>query len=399
MKVLFVTPSYYPIVGGSEVLTGTLSTRLKEKGISADIMTFNMTKKWMPRLREETVKEGMKTIFKEPAINPLPNLPNPLFNLLRLNVIPCSNFTKKFKKYDVIHFVGEADLTFPLFSHFVKKPRLLQCVGIFRRGGIFKYYMFDRAFLGKLFNKVFPSLADRFVISSKEEMMLLREMGVPKRKIAILQIGVDLKTFRSDETKKKRNLVLFIGRIDKIKGLHILLDALSSVKTPLELAIIGPRWDQAYSKEMESMANMINEDGVHNITFIGELSQTDLIPWYQRASLLVCPYLYETYSNVIRESLACGTPVISTGTHLCEDSADGVILTEKNPTKLAEAIERLLEDEEMLKKCGVEGRKFAEQHFSWDSIIKNLTQIYESVILEYHSAMQTSSKTKGPSSV
>jgi glycosyltransferase involved in cell wall biosynthesis len=113
--------------------------------------------------------------------------------------------------------------------------------------------------------------------------------------------------------------------------------------------------------------------------FLGELNQKELVPWYQKASLLACPYLYETYSNVIRESLACGTPVVSTGTHLYEQGSDGVVLAPKDPKRLAEAVESLIKDKEMRKKCGEEGRRVVERFFSWESILKDLSEIYESM--------------------
>ena len=380
MRILFVTPSYYPIVGGSEVLTRILSTKLNEIGIRADIMTFNMDKKWSPFWTERTEREGATNVFKEAALNPLPGLPNPMFNLLRINVIPKPNFTEKFKDYDIIHFLGEADLSFPIFSYFAKKPKLLQCVGIFRNGGIYRYYTHERAFLGKTFRRVFPKLANKFVISSDEDRALLSEMGIPKDKILVLPIGVDTRVFRADETKRTDNTLLFVGRIDRIKGLHILLKALFYVKTPTKLAVIGPRWDEEYVKEIEGMARTINENGTHEIVFLGTLNQADLVPWYQKASLVICPYLYETYSNVTRESLACATPVISTGTHLREQGPDGVILTEKDPESLAKAIERLLKDKKMREKCGSDGRTVIERFFSWESIVKDLSDIYKSIL-------------------
>jgi glycosyltransferase involved in cell wall biosynthesis len=380
MRVLFVTPSYYPIVGGSEVLTRILSTKLNDIGICADIMTLNMVKKWNPLWREDTAKDGLASVFKEPALNPLPRLPNPLFNLFRLNVIPKPSFMRRFKNYDIIHFVGEADLSFPLFSCFIKKPKLLQCVGIFRRGGIYRYYMSDRVYLGKIFRKLFPNLADKFIISSNEEKALLLEMGIPEDKVLILPIGVDTRVFRNDEAKRTDNLVLFVGRIDKIKGLHILLESLSYLKTPVQLAVVGPRWDEKYTKQIEEMAHIINEKSVHKVMFLGELNQKELVPWYQKASLLVCPYLYETYSNVIRESLACGTPVVSTGTHLYEQGSDGVVLAPKDPKKLAEIVESLMKDKEMRKKCGEEGRIIVKRFFSWESIVNDLSEIYESML-------------------
>jgi glycosyltransferase involved in cell wall biosynthesis len=380
MRVLLATPSYFPIVGGSEVLTRILSIKLNEMGINADIMTINMNKKWKPLWREEITRTDSTSLFKEPALNPLPNLPNPLSNLFRVNVFPRLDFVSRFKDYDVIHFVGEADLSLPFFSRFIKKPKILHCVAIFRNGGLYKYYMHDRAFFGKMFRKIFPSLADLYIINSDEEKELLSNMGVPKDKISILPLGVDTEAFQPDQKRKIDNLVLFVGRIDRIKGLHILIEALAHVEVPVQLAIIGPKWNAEYVKEIEETSVKINRIGFHKVMFLGNKDQKDLVPWYQKASILACPYLYETYSNVIRESLACGTPVISTGAHLVKDCSDGILLSDRDPKNLAKGINTLLKDKQMRERFGSDGRKTIERHFSWKSIVEDLAQIYENML-------------------
>jgi glycosyltransferase involved in cell wall biosynthesis len=380
MKVLMVTPSYYPIVGGSEALTRVLSIKLNEIGIHTDIMTFNMNKKWNPIWKEEIKKDGPIRVFRVPAFNPLPGLPNPFVSFFKMNVVPKPSFIRRLQNYDVIHFIGEADLGFPLLSYFIQKPKIMHCVGIFKSGGIYKYYMFKRAFLRNIFTSFFPNLADLYIISSEEEEQLLSDLGVHTSKILILPIGVDVETFRPDETKKLDNLILFVGRIEKIKGLHILMSALAHLEIPTQLAIIGPRWDPKYVEEIERMCHAINENCVHKVELLGSMDQQSLVPWYQKATVLVCPYLYETYSTVTLEALACGTPVISTGTHILKQGSDGILVVPKNPKKLAEAIKKLLEDKEMREKYGREGRRLIEHNFSWESIVKRLVRVYEDML-------------------
>lgn len=380
MKVLIVTPSYHPIIGGSEVLTQILSIKLNEIEIDTDIMTFNMNNKWHPIWKEEVEKNGLISVFKVPAFNPFPGLPNPLSNLLGMNVLPKPSFVRILNDYDIIHFIGEADLGFPLLSYFIQKPKIMHCVGIYRNEGIYWYYMFKRPFLGNIFKRFFPKLADVYIVSSDDEEKLLTDLGVPENKILVLPIGVDAKTFRPDETKKLDNLVLFVGRIERIKGLHILIKALSYLRIPTQLAIIGPRWDPPYVKEIEQMSRVVNENGFHNVKLLGSMDQSDLVPWYQKATVLVSPYLYETYSNVIREALACGTPVISTGTHLTRQGSDGIYVTPKDPRKLAKAIHKLLESKKMREEYGRNGRKLIEQLFSWESIIKKLAKVYNDML-------------------
>jgi glycosyltransferase involved in cell wall biosynthesis len=172
-----------------------------------------------------------------------------------------------------------------------------------------------------------------------------------------------------------------VGRIDRIKGLHLLIRALSYLKTPVRLVIIGPRWDSEYFDEIEQMCRVIIRKGFHKIEMYGQMNQDDLVPWYQQATLLVCPYLYETHSNVVREALACGTPVISAGTHFLQNGSDGILVVPKDPIKIADAIEKLLEDAKLRNDYSRLGRKLMEEYFSWECVIQKLNNIY-SMMLE-----------------
>lgn len=380
MKVLIVAPSYSPIIGGSETLARIFSLKLNEIGIHADVMTFNMNEKWKPIWKEETYENGPFSIFRIPALNPFPNLPNPLFYLLRVNVIPKPSFLKKLKNYDIIHFISEADLAFPILSYFINKPKIMHCCGIFRYGGFYWYYMFKRPFLRKVLNKFFPKIADEYLVYASEGKTLLSDLGIPPNKISVLPYGIDTKVFRPGDTEKIDNLVLFVGRIDRIKGLHILLQAINYLSVPVHLTIIGPRWDKEYVKEIEQMISSINEKGIHKVQLLEAMDQSELVRWYQKAAVVVCPYLYETYSIVALEALACGTPVISTGTHIAEQKPDGILISSKNPRDLSKAIQKLIGDKEMRESYGCQGRKLVEQYFSWESVLEKLVKKYEDVL-------------------
>lgn len=380
MKVLMVTPSYYPIIGGTEALTRLISAKLNEMGIQTDIMTFNMDIKWNPVWNEETTTDGQSQVFRISAVNPFPKLPNFLFPLFRMNVIPKLSFLKKFKDYDIIDFVGEPDLAFPIFSMLLKKPKVFHCAGIFPTGGIYEYYMSKHYYLRKFFMKFFSNIADKFVMHSPEEKTLLKDLGVPVRKIENLPLIIDTALFRPDETKKVDNLLVFVGRLYPIKGVHLLLEALHYVDTPVELVIIGPRWDETYVKKLEQMAHEINKKSVHKVKLLGAMGQKDLVQWYQQASLLVTPYLFETYNTVTLEALACGTPVVSTGTHILDQASDGILVTPKDSKKLAAAISKFLNDKELREKYGAEGIKFINEHFSVEVVIKKLVKIYSGLL-------------------
>jgi len=83
-------------------------------------------------------------------------------------------------------------------------------------------------------------------------------------------------------------------------------------------------------------------NGFHKVTTLGELNSADLVSWYQKASVVICPFAYETYSNVVRELWLVVTPVISTGSHILENANDGILISKRNPRDLALQISLLI---------------------------------------------------------
>ena len=377
MRILIVTPSYFPIIGGSERLIRTLSIKLNEIGIHTDVMTLNMNEKWNPIWREEIEDNGSSIIFRMPALNPFSALPiNPLYPLLRMNVLPKPSFTKKFANYDIIHFAGEADLSFLILSYFVQKPKIMHCLATY----VLHAYYEKHILLKKIFKRFFSRLADKYAVSSSTGLEFLLDLGVPSPKILNLPAGVDLKTFYPDKAKKLDNLVLFVARIEQSKGLHILLKALSYLSFKTQVAIVGSKWDMKYFEETSKICHKINREGVHTVKYLGVMDQTDLVPWYQRATVLVRPDLIGASGLTALEALACGTPIIGTGNHVVKDGVNGIIVPPNNPQKLAEALHKLLEDKELREKYGREGRRIVEQYFSWKSIITRLVKVYEDML-------------------
>ena len=379
MKILLVTPTYFPIIGGSEVLTRNLSIMLNEIGIHTDIMTYKGNEINNTNWKEAVQKDDFFNVFRVPTFKFLSTILNPM-TIFRMNVVPKPSFMKKIKDYDIIHFIGEADLSFPMLSYFIKKPKIMHCVGIYKNGGIYKYYMFKRPYLRNIFKRVFSNLANIYAVLSSDQVKLISDLGVPTDKVVILPHCIDVKSFQPGKKRKIDNMVLFVGRIDKIKGLHILMKALFYLKIPIQLVIIGPRWNEEYADYIEQMSQTINKGGIHKVVLFRAMDQSDLVLWYQKASIVVTPFLYETYSTVTLEALACGTPVISTGEHISKEGLDGILVVPKDPEKLAKAIEKVLGDKELREKYGKCGRKLIEKQFSCESNVKKLVKLYNDIL-------------------
>jgi glycosyltransferase involved in cell wall biosynthesis len=369
MRALMVTPSYFPIVGGAEAVVRSLSTRLNEKGIHTDIMTFNMNQKWHPAWKGKTEKIDDVNVFKIPALNLLPQRAHSNRITLRINLIP-GRFLNRLSDYDIIHFHDGDDLSFPLLSYFVKKPKILHLHG-------FSIDFYQRYFLSRC---IFKNVACLYISPSQVIVNRLAELGIPEQKIRRLPNSVEASLFRP-LGEKEDNLILFVGRINRFKGLHILLKALQLLEKPVHLVIIGPVWDAKYFAEMSKIIENENEKGIHKITYLGEQDQTNVIRWCQKASIFVLPSLGEAFPVVNLEALSCETPVVATDvgatSEVVRDGENGMLVPPNDAVKLAEAIQYLLENKDVRTSFGREGRKWVQKNFSLETVTEKLCGIYK----------------------
>lgn len=391
MRILIVTPSFFPIVGGSETLIRALSAKLNKLGIQTDIMAFNMDRKWNPVLREKVEHDGSCKIFKVPAMNPFSFLHvSPLYHPLRLNVLPMPSFKKKFRDYDIIHFLGEADLSVPILSWPVQKPKIMHCVGV---AGLEKQFC-RHPILRRMLTRVFRRLADLYIVFTSEEREILLGMGVKPGRVMMWSYGIDTEVFHLGDAKRTDNLVLFVGRIDNVKGLHVLLRSLRYLDVGTQVVIIGPVSKSSYFSEISRMCLEINRDGKHNVKYLGEMDQHDLVPWYQKTAVFVRPDLVGASGTGCStlEAMACGAPVIGVQNHVVKHCINGLIVPPDDPVKLADALHKMLGDRQLREDYGREGRRTIEQYYSWNAALPKLIKAYD--ILLRNSRPNTSSINK-----
>jgi glycosyltransferase involved in cell wall biosynthesis len=371
MKVLMVTPSFHPIKGGTETMVQNLAKELKNVGLNVDILTFNMDQKWCPKWNKKIEKiDGIKVV-KVPALNWLPRGHSPRINF-RVNLIP-GLFTNLMKDYDIIHF-HEAEFSFPLFSYFVKKPKILHLHEL--RFDYFKRYHFSRFMLKNTSN-----LCLALTKQMKKELIML---GVPETKIVRFPNSVDSTVFHPNG-KRMNNTLLYVGRLVPQKGLHVLIESLRYVKTPVTLEIIGPQgWNQSYNDKIMKMIENENRKGHHTIQYLGRVDHSQLIEAYQKTSIFISSSDFEPFGVVILEAMACEAPVISTCTdgavEFIENRQNGIIVPINDPKQMSQAINGLLENETLRNKLGVAGRKLVVDQYSIRSSVKTLCNIYEKML-------------------
>ncbi|HLO62339.1 MAG TPA: glycosyltransferase family 4 protein [Azonexus sp.] len=140
-------------------------------------------------------------------------------------------------------------------------------------------------------------------------------LGAAPDKLNVFRNGVDLERFRPepmDEARRHlglagRRIILSVGNLVELKGHDIAISAMTSLPADVTLVIVGKgplEW------ELKSLANRLHLGD--RVVFAGPIPNTDLRWWYSAADVLVLCSSREGWANVLLESMACGTPVIST---------------------------------------------------------------------------------------
>ncbi|NWF86636.1 glycosyltransferase family 4 protein [Candidatus Bathyarchaeota archaeon] len=375
MKILMVTPFYYPIVGGTESFIENISIKLNEKGILTDIMTFNIDQTWKPwsinQIRKSKIEKiNAVDVIKIPALTLLPTR-----ILFRTNFIP-SRFLDKFEDYDIIHFHNDIDLSFPLFSYSVDKPKIFHChcLGI-------TYNSYKK---NPLHKRILKKMADVYIVQSISILKLLVDLDIPETKIRVVPNAIDTERFRPSEETKIENLLLFVGRLDPKKGLCVLLKALNYIKTKVQLVIIGPPSRPWFYKKILALIKETNKGTMHKVIYLGAHKPEEILKWYQKASIFVCPSLSESFPVVNLEALSMATPVVATNVGATEEVIknyeNGILVSPNDAVKLAEGIQFLLDNEKIRRKFGQYGRKWVVENFSCDAVVERLCKIYDRMI-------------------
>jgi phosphatidylinositol alpha-mannosyltransferase len=173
--------------------------------------------------------------------------------------------------------------------------------------------------------------------------------------------------------------ILFVGRHETRKGLHVLLRAWPQIyrRTGARLRVIGA---DPLAVRLLLARTRVPDDG---IDIAGFLSQEDLTQELLAAKVMAAPSIGgESFGMVLTRAFACATPVVASdigGYREVIEPGTGVLVPPRDPDALADALVALLEDEERRRSIGIAARELAKERYSWDRIARRLVEIYEEV--------------------
>jgi len=178
------------------------------------------------------------------------------------------------------------------------------------------------------------------------------DLGIPAEKVHLWYQGVDTATFHPDDraTARRRlglpeegRIALWVGRLVPAKGIDVLLEAMTMLRARgvgLHLHLVG---DGPLRESLEARVDALALTS--SVSFVGCLAPAHLPDWYRAADLTVLPSRVEGLPNVLRESKACGTPIVATrvgGNAEIADEPWDQLVPPEDPAALAAAIEATL---------------------------------------------------------
>ena len=200
--------------------------------------------------------------------------------------------------------------------------------------------------------------------------------------------------------------ILFVGRISPEKGIHDLIDAFIEIseKYPLaKLTIAGPNivvsreflFDLQHEPEVQALEpfysinyleyikSKIPTHLAQQVIFTGSLPQQELLPYYQKADVVINPSLSEAFGMSLIEAMATETPVVATKIggmpEIVDDGVTGRIVEPGNPQALADATIEIISNPERAKAMGKAGRTKVLQRYCWSKIAETLVNRYADI--------------------
>lgn len=376
MKILEILPYFSLSRGGSVVSTLSQARELSKRGHEVAIVTSSLE-----------IDQGLCKTAGQQGVTILPF--RTTMNIDDFIVSPSMGkwMKRHIQHYDVVHMHNFRSYQNNLAYYYAKKygvPYVVQAHGS-------ALPFFQRVMMKELYDLVWGQRvlthATQFIALNKMELEQYRQLGVESDRITIIPNGIDLSEYLElpspGQFKEEfgiapdERIILYVGRIHRIKGISLLAKAFSGLAGSTErvrLAIVGA--DDGYLPSLKKQIASLDLESL--VVLTGPLYGKSKIAAYVDSEVCVLPSEYEIFGNILLEAVACGTPVITTDRCGLSDFASKfgrVVRFEVD--ELEHAILEILESREMRTRVIQKGWGVLEQEFSMATIGTRLEETYE----------------------
>ena len=373
MQILHVYKDYYPVLGGIENHIRMLAREQARRGHDVTVLVTSLT-----RHTETFDMEGVHLVktarLAHAASTPISPAMFAWFRRLPSDVVHL-HFPHPPGEVAALLFGKGRPTVITYHSDIVRQKTLL---------------FFYRPLMMRILARADRIIATTpYYIESSPYLRLFRE------KCEVIPLGIQLDRFSGAdpelvESIRRRYgtpLLLFVGKLRYYKGVSYLLRAVRLLRRErsldVRLVIVGSGpMGKTWQKEAQDLGLS------DRVFFAGEVDDTELPAYYHACDLFVLPASHrsEAFGTVQVEAMAAGKPVIATevgtGTSwVNRDGETGLVVPARDPSALADAIERLLEDDTLRFRMGERARRHARQ-FSLEKMTERILDLYREVVRE-----------------
>jgi len=351
-------------IGGGNTVVLNLMNTLAEKGVEVTLLTVSRRGKKMSRYRNIPIEYA-------------PYLPEPLFTITEGQMI-CK--LTKGKKYDIIHGPGQ-EMAFP--AHLKKREKIKTPIVTTYHGSDIPpppFIRYPQRHLSARFGAYAIKNSDYTTAPSRWLMeKITGSMQIRSERMGVIHNGVNSKEFKSTEGPERPYDIIYVGGLQKTKGVNYLIEAISIInmeKGKVNAAVVGD------GPEIKHLKRLAKRTGLsENIEFTGYQKPPEIIKFFSKSKIMAFPSQRENFPMVVLEAMAAGLPVVSTLVggipEQVVDKETGYLVPPRNPGDLAEACARLLGDDRLRRRLGSAGRKRVLTNFTWDKIADQYIEVYK----------------------
>ncbi len=387
INVAMLTPFFTGELGGPYNVISEIIPYLEARGASTTIFTTSAIAKYGNKRTEfyEHKSKNFRTYrldsflkFREYRVS---------FSLLPLLI-------KHEKEIDLIHSHAlrsyQEDMG-SIFSLLKKKPMVIS-----PHGGITINWDYSDKIPKMIYDKTLGYIKRKlikpyFIAVAKSEIPMIKQYGIDDDHIFYIPHGVNTEIFKptySDDLKRKYDLegydvILYVGRIAKGKGLNILIKILNNLiqkKKNVKLLIVGG--DSGYLSIVLSLIKKYNLSKY--VIMPGFISKKELPKYYSMADLVVYPSRQEIFGLVILEAMACEKAVIGSDImgprEIIVNGETGYTSNFEDLNEVSEMILNLLNDRKLLTEMGKNAIKRIKQVYSWKRSAESYFKLYKDIL-------------------
>lgn len=380
LNIGIVTPLLTPAAGGEAHGACILARSLQARGHSVTIFTSNYGRKESKfedegdlEIVESRCVANLSGLLYTPEMREKLEKSSRIFDTFDLNSF------RTYQNVVAMKLAGEHNIPYLLRAH-GSLPRL---------GKSIPKWLFDRLYGNEILDN-----SSKLIALTKVEAQQYQEFGVESSRVSVIPNGIELDRFSNLPTRgefaskfnvsQNTRIILFLGRINWIKGIDTLIKSFSQLirngsNANCLLVVAGP--DDGYLRNAQRHASRLSMG--EGILFCGPLNFRDKLAALVDSSAVVLPSYYEIFGNVILESYACSKAVIASKVQsmqdLVIDGKTGILFSPGNVNELTNAISRMINDVEQADSMGRHGRELVEGEYDQSKLVLRTEAIYEEI--------------------